>query len=163
MSFAFHTMNLLSTPSTWLRAGCFFFALLGSAVFGQSQPAAADADTIVGKEPMRLETPGTGVSGQLQVATEVVSGTASGDLVYTITEEPKSGRVGLAGGEQEDFYQNKSGRLGYFAYQPRAEFVGEDSFGYTVRNETTGLVFKNKVVSDSVLKLSNSPPSPICR
>lgn len=139
-------MNLTPTLSTWLRAGCALFALAGIAVFGQSQPAAGDPETIVGKEPMRLETPGTGVSGQLEVAKEVVSGTASGDLVYTITEEPKSGRVGLAGGEQEDFYQNKSGRLGYFAYQPRAEFVGEDSFGYTVRNETTGLVFKNKVV-----------------
>jgi hypothetical protein len=86
---------------------------------------------------MELETPGAGVHGQLVVATEVVRGSASGDLIYTITEEPKHGRVGLAGGD-EDFFQNKSGRLGYFAYQPNREYVGRDTFAYSVRNDTHG-------------------------
>jgi hypothetical protein len=129
--------------SAWLRALCFVFFLAGSPVFAQA-PAADDTE-IVSQHPMTLETPGTGVHGQLAVAPEVVRGSASGDLIYTITEEPKNGRVGLAGGD-EDFFQTKSGRLGYFAYQPTTGFVGEDAFGYTVRNDTTGRVFKNRVV-----------------
>jgi hypothetical protein len=97
---------------------------------------------------MKLVTEGVGVSGQLVVASEILSADTGGDLVYTITAEPRNGRVGLAGGEEGDFFQNKSGRSGYFAYQPRDEYVGEDSFTYTVRNETSGLVFENRVVID---------------
>ena len=131
--------------SAWGRVLCFFFALpaLASA---QEQAVASDPE-IVSTTPMQLEAQGTGVSGQLAVAKELVSGETRGDLVYAITEEPLSGRVGLAGGaDEEDFYKNKTSRLGYFAYQPKADFVGEDTFAYTVRNEASGMVFKNKVV-----------------
>ncbi|MBL9215005.1 MAG: hypothetical protein JNG83_05975, partial [Opitutaceae bacterium] len=90
-----------------------------------------------------------GVHGQLVVAPEILSADSSSDLVYTITSEPLFGRVGLAGGgEGSDFFQNRTARLGYFAYQPQEGYVGEDSFSYTVRNETNGLVFQNRVVID---------------
>ena len=113
-----------------------------------AHPAAADMNVIVSQTPMKLETEGAGVHGQLVVAQEITSIGTGGDLIYTITAEPASGRVGLAGGDDGDFYQTKTGHLGYFAYQPRDGFVGEDSFGYTVRNETSGLVFQNRVVID---------------
>lgn len=120
-------------------------SILVSLAFGQA-PVTPDAE-IVSDSPMKLETPGAGVSGQLVVATELTRGETRGDLVYTITSEPAHGRVGLAGGaDEDDFYKNKTSRVGYFAYQPRADFVGEDSFDYTVRNENSGVVFKNKVV-----------------
>jgi hypothetical protein len=54
--------------------------------------------------------------------------------------------VGLSGGVEEDFFKNATARLGYFAYRSTEGYVGEDSFAYTVRNETSGLVFKNTVV-----------------
>jgi hypothetical protein len=77
-----------------------------------------------------------------------LTGTGSGsDLVYTIITEPRFGRVGLAGGADEDnFYNNRTSRLGYFAYQPKENYVGEDSFTYTVRNENSGLVYRNTVI-----------------
>jgi hypothetical protein len=141
-------MHLKINFPAWLCAFCFVFTLAGTPARAQTpaaaQPGSGDVE-VVSPAPMEVETPGAGVHGQLVVATEVVTGSASGDLIYKITEEPKHGRVGLAGGD-EDFFQNKSGRLGYFAYQPRAGYVGTDSFAYTVRNETTGLVFKNRVV-----------------
>jgi hypothetical protein len=53
----------------------------------------------------------------------------------------------LAGeGESQDFFKNKKSKQGYFAYQPNPDFSGQDSFAYLVRDETTGLVFKNRVV-----------------
>jgi hypothetical protein len=132
----------------WLRAACFVFMLAGSAAFADSQPASGDAAMIVSTTPTKLVAEGTGVHGQLVVAKEIISADTSGDLVYTITVEPRFGRVGLAGGEAEDFFQNKSGRSAYFAYRPQEDYVGEDSFTYTVRNETSGLVFQNQVVID---------------
>lgn len=124
----------------WLRALCFVSLLAGS-------PAFAEDTEIVSTTPMKLEAPGAGVSGQLAVGAEIVSAGSSSDLVYTITAEPQFGRVGLAGGADEDnFYNNKTSRLGYFAYQPKEDYVGEDSFTYTVRNENSGLVFKNTVI-----------------
>jgi len=152
-------MNLTLTLPAWLRASFLAFTLTGLAAFAQGAPAgdpaaaaqspAGDADVIVGTTPMNLETEGTGVHGRLAVATEVSGGGSGGDLVYTITVEPLFGRVGLAGGsDEEDFFKNKTARLGYFAYQPRDGYVGEDSFTYTVRNETSGLVFQNRVVID---------------
>jgi hypothetical protein len=115
-----------------------------SLAFGQA-PAAPDTE-IAGTAPMKLEAPGTGVSGQLVVAAELTRGETRADLVYTITREPAHGRVGLAGGaDEDDFYKNKTSRLGYFAYQPQADYVGEDSFSYTVRNENSGVVFKGEV------------------
>ena len=110
-------------------------------------PAPADTNTIVSTTPMRFETQDTGVPGQLAVAPEIISVGNFNDLIYTITAEPLHGRVGLAGGGEEvDFFKNKTSRLGYFAYRSQDGFSGEDSFSYTVRNETSGLVFKNTVV-----------------
>jgi hypothetical protein len=108
---------------------------------------APTADVIVAPAPLKLVAEeGAGVHGQLTVAPEILTPNTYDDLIYTITGEPTHGRVGLAGGENEDFYQNKQGRSGYFAYQPGPDFSGEDSFTYTVRNETSGLVFQNRVV-----------------
>lgn len=108
---------------------------------------ADDAEAIVSTTPMTFVAESGGVFGQLSVAPEIVTPDTRSDLVYTITEEPAHGRVGLAGGEDEsDFFANKRARLAYFAYRAHDDFEGEDSFSYTVRNETSGLVFKNTVV-----------------
>ena len=117
--------------------------------------AAGDSGVIVSPTPMTIEAEGTGAHGQLVVAPEVVSPDSRTDLIYTITAEPLFGRVGLAGGgDESDFFKNKTSRLGYFAYRPQDDYAGEDSFGYTVRNETSGLVFKNTVV----IKVTAPPP-----
>ncbi len=108
--------------------------------------AAGDENAIVSSTPMKFDAEGEGVHGQLIVAPEIINADTHGDLVFTITVDPEFGRVGLAGGDDEDFFKNKTARLGYFAYQSQDGYVGEDSFTYTVRNETTGLVFKNTVV-----------------
>ncbi len=139
-------MNLKTIIPACLHALCLVFMLAGGPAFADGQPASGDAEVIVSTTPMELVAEGTGMHGQLTVAKEIISNDTSGDLVYTITVEPQFGRVGLAGGEDEDFFQNKSGRSGYFAYRPREDYVGEDSFTYAVRNETSGLVFQNKVV-----------------
>ncbi|HYP17262.1 MAG TPA: Ig-like domain-containing protein, partial [Opitutus sp.] len=113
-------------------------------------PAAAtppDTEAIVATAPMQIEADEGGAHGHLAVAPELLSPDTRNDLVYTITEEPLNGRVGLAGGGDEaDFFKNKTSRLGYFAYRADEDYTGEDSFSYTVRNETSGLVFKNTVV-----------------
>ncbi|HEX2862862.1 MAG TPA: Ig-like domain-containing protein [Lacunisphaera sp.] len=137
-----HTLNL----PAWLRALCLVTLLAGASAFAQDTSARDDANVIVSTTPMKLVAEGTGAHGQFVVTREIISADTHGDLVYTITVEPVHGRVGLAGGEDEDFFNNKTGRSGYFAYQPREGFVGEDSFTYTVRNETSGLVFRNTVV-----------------
>src|SRR5690606_23088346 len=49
------------------------------------------------------------------------------------------------GGDEADFFETKTSRLGYFAYRPDNDFVGHDSFSYSVRNETSGLLFQNTV------------------
>jgi hypothetical protein len=136
-------MNSLNLFRLWPRGlGLLYLAAVAPA-FAQA-PA---ADVIVAPAPLKLVAEeGAGVHGQLTVAPEILTPNTYDDLFYTITSEPAHGRVGLAGGDTEDFYQNKQGRSGYFAYQPRAEYSGEDSFTYTVRNETSGLVFQNKVV-----------------
>jgi hypothetical protein len=105
-------MNLNPSFTAWLRRLC----LVGLLTV---LPAFAAAETIVSTTPMQLVTEGAGVHGQLVIAQEIVSPETSGDLIYTITVEPRYGWVGLAGGEAEDFFQNKTSRLGYFAYQPR--------------------------------------------
>jgi hypothetical protein len=137
-------MNMLSLISlaARLRALCLMSLLTVLPAFAQSN---AD-DVIVGTTPMQFVAEGEGVHGQLAVVKEIVSPDTHGDLVYTITVEPANGRVGLAGGDDADFFNNKTGRSGYFAYQPREDYTGLDSFTYTVRNETSGLVFQNKVV-----------------
>lgn len=116
----------------------------------------AAADEIVSTTPMRLVAEeGAGVHGQLVVAREVIGESQGDDLVYTITAEPRNGRVGLAGGDDEDFFRNKTARLGYFAYKPALGYAGEDSFTYTVRNENSGLVYRNVVV------IEVKPPAPV--
>jgi len=60
---------------------------------------AADVEPIVSTTPMEFEVEDTGVHGQLAVAPEILSADTPNDLVFTITEEPLYGRVGLAGGE----------------------------------------------------------------
>ena len=112
-----------------------------------NRAATGDKDTIISTAPMKIEAAdGGGAAGQLFVAPEVVSPDSRSDLIYTITTQPSHGRVGLSGGSEEDFFKNSTARLDYFAYRPSEGYMGEDSFGYTVRNETSGLVFKNTVV-----------------
>ena len=118
-------------------------------------PGAADQNTIVSTTPMTVEGDDSGIHGQLVVPAEVASRDTQTDLVYTITAEPAFGRVGLAGGDDEDFFKNKTSHLGYFAYRPQDGYAGKDSFAYTVRNETSGLVFKNTVT------VTVKPPPPI--
>ncbi len=153
----FTTMTLQFTAYPWLRVLCLGLMLSCAPAFAADAPAPTDTapthpaptdnDAIVAAAPMEFEAEGTGVHGQLVVAPEILSADTRNDLVYTITGEPQFGRVGLAGGgEETDFFQNKTARLGYFAYRPQDGYTGKDSFSYTVRNETSGLVFKNKVV-----------------
>ncbi|HEU5080366.1 MAG TPA: Ig-like domain-containing protein [Opitutaceae bacterium] len=165
------TMSLMINFRTWVRILPFAFMLAIAPAFAAapaaetagndasaSQVASAPSgvEPIVAKTPMRLEVEDTGVHGQLVVAPEILSPDNQNDLVYTITSEPLYGRVGLAGGEDEsDFYKTKTSRVGYFAYQPKQDYAGEDSFSYSVRNETSGLVFKNTVV------LTIKPPPPV--
>ena len=107
----------------------------------------ADKDVIVSTTPMAFVSEGTGAHGQFVVAPAVISPDSSADLIYTIATEPRFGRVGLSGGgDESDFFKTKTSRLGYFAYQPQEDYAGPDSFTYTVRNETSGLVFRNTVV-----------------
>jgi len=145
-------MNLPTTLLAWLRA---FSFCLASCLLAGASAFAADADVIVSPTPMKFEAAGEGVHGQLVVAPEIVSADQTGDLVYTITVEPAHGRVGLAGGEDGDFFKTKTGRSPYFAYQPADDFTGDDSFTYTVRNETSGLVFQNQVI------VAAKPPAPV--
>jgi hypothetical protein len=113
-----------------------------------AEPGAANpADMIVSTAPMEVETEDSGVHGQLVVGAQILGADLRGDLVYTITSEPLYGRVGLSGGGDEaDFFKNKTSRLGYFAYRAQDDYAGNDSFGYTVRNQTTGLTYKSTVV-----------------
>ena len=144
------TLAIFNRP--WPRVSSAIFALVVAPVlFAADAPAAAnraapdDKDAIVSATPMQIEAEGTGVHGQLVVAPELISPDTQTDLIYKITSEPAYGRVGLAGGEDTDFFRTKTSRLGYFAYRPQEGYTGEDSFAYTVRNETSGLVFKNTV------------------
>ncbi len=115
-------------------------ALAGSAALNETEP-------IVSKKPMELETQDGGAHAQLLVAREILSSDAGNELVFTITAEPQHGRVGLAGGDEgTDFFANKTSHTGYFAYRLEGDYAGDDSFSYSVRNQTTGLVFKNTVV-----------------
>ena len=121
--------------------------LAAGPAFSADAPASSDRDTIVAPRPMELDAENTGLHGQFVVAAEVAGTESRGDLIYTITTEPLYGRVGLAGGPDDaDLFKTKTSRLGYFAYRPKDDYAGKDSFSYSVRNETTGLVFKNTVV-----------------
>ncbi len=155
---AFTTTNLAIIARASLRLLCCTSILAFRPAFAADAPAAKgdaaaanraaarDKDAIVSTKPMETEAEGTGVHGQLVVAPEILTPDTLTDLTYTITEEPLYGRVGLAGGGDEaDFFKNKTSRLGYFAYRPQDGYVGKDSFSYTVRNETSGLLFKSTV------------------
>jgi hypothetical protein len=121
-----------------------------------NQVAANDKNTIVSTTPMQVETEDGGTFGQLVVASEILSADTQADLVYTITSEPVHGRVGLsASGDEADFFKTKTSHLGYFAYRAEDGYAGKDSFAYTVRNETSGLVFKNTV------DINVKPPPPV--
>lgn len=151
---------LVSKPSPFLpvpRLWEFVLAWLLLAAPGFSQDVGKSQDnlTIVSNQPMEIEAEGTGVHGQFVVSKEMVTPDTSGDLVYTITDPPKFGRVGLAGGDDTDVFKNTTSRLGYFAYRPQEDYVGPDSFGYSVRNETSGLVYKNRVL------VTVKPPPPV--
>ena len=156
---AFLPMSLRIISRAWRRVLCLVLILSIPCAFAADAPApksepaapaaaatAAEKDAIVSTTPMTIEAEGTGVHGQLVVASEILSPDTRTDLIYAITAEPAYGRVGLAGGDDADFFRNKTSRLGYFAYRPQEGYTGEDSFAYTVRNETSGLVFKNTVV-----------------
>jgi len=152
----FTPTRLESSAFAWVRVLCLTLILALTPAFAAGVPAPGDKDAIVSTAPMKIEAEGTGAHGQLAVAAEILSPDTSNDLVYTITAEPMFGRVGLAGGEDEaDFFKTKTSRLGYFAYRPQEDYAGEDSFSYTVRNETSGLVFKNTVL------ITVSPPPPV--
>ncbi len=149
-------MNFKPFVRGWLRLVCLSGLLAGLPVFAGQPADAKGAEEIVSTIPMRLVAEeGAGVHGQLVVAREVIGDAQGNDLVYTITVEPRFGQVGLAGGDDADFFQNKSARLGYFAYKPSLGYAGEDSFTYTVRNETSGLIFRNEVV------IEVQPPAPV--
>lgn len=151
---AFILMHLEITACAPLRVLCLLLMLAPASALAadtpapaSTVPAASDVEPIVSPTPMEFEADDGGVHGQLVVAPEILSPDTRNDLVFTITEEPLRGRVGLSGGgDDADFFSNKTSRLGYFGYRAEDDYTGEDSFSYTVRNETSGLVFKNTVV-----------------
>lgn len=150
------TMNLESFAREWVRVLCLAGMLTMAPAFAADTAAPSDKDAIVSTTPMEVEAEDTGLHGQLVVAPEILSPDSRTDLVYTITKEPLFGRVGLAGGgDESDFFKNKTSRLGYFAYRPQDGYSGRDSFSYSVRNETSGLVFKNTVA------IQVNPPPPV--
>jgi hypothetical protein len=152
------TLSCKLSARTWLGVLAFVLMLAVTSAFASDTPASTndstaasqaaptDTDPIVSTKPMELETEDSNVHGDLIVGQELGGADASNALVFTITADPQHGRVGLAGGEDPGFFNTKTSRQGYFLYQSEADYEGNDSFSYTVRNETTGLVFKNKVV-----------------
>jgi hypothetical protein len=170
---ALTTMSLENFSRTWMRVSCLACLLAGKAAFAADVPTSPQGDTataptsasrattgenetIVSPKAMEIEADDAGAHGQLAVAPEILSADTRADLVYTITSEPLHGRVGLAGGDDDgDFFKNKSSRLGYFAYRSDDGYTGQDLFTYTVRNETSGLVFKNTVA------ITVKPPPPV--
>lgn len=127
----------------WLWVILALVPVLASDAFAAS---ASEKDVIVSASPMEITADDAGMHGQLTVATEILSTESDNNLFYAITVEPRQGRVGLAGGDDgSDIFLNKTSRLGYFVYRPDPEYEGKDSFTYTVRNETTGLTFRNQV------------------
>lgn len=156
-------LDFCSHPSA--RHLCLIAMLLAAPLFGADAPVPApereseafdangtasasdDSAVIFGTTPMMVEAENSEAFGLLEVAPEVRSPDTDSDLVYTITEEPRHGRVGLARGDGSvEFLGNTRSRSSYFVYRADDNFEGEDAFSYAVRNETTGLVFKNTVI-----------------
>ena len=147
MAFCAHLRGLAAKGISGLTAGLVLLGWVFPGVAAEASRPPSDPAVIAGAEPMRVETEDGGVHGQLAVAPEVVGGGGGGDLRYAIETGPRHGQVGLAGmGEGEEVFRTKTSRLGYFAYRAEEGFVGEDSFAYSVRNETSGLVFLATVV-----------------
>jgi len=149
------TMHFTITTRSWARTLCLWLLLALPPAFAADTSTPADSAPIVATQPMEVETEDGGVHGQLIVAPEILNSDTHADLVYTLTSEPLYGRVGLAGGDEADFFRNKTSRLGYFAYRAQEDYFGEDSFSYSVRNETTGLVYENRVA------ITVKPPPPV--
>ena len=129
----------------WLGILSFVLLLAASPAFAADTPAATDADAIISTTPMELEAEDGGAHGDLPVAPELGGVDTGNALVFTITANPQHGQLGLAGGDDADFFSNKTSHQGYFVYRATDNFEGNDSFAYTVRNVTTGLVFTNTV------------------
>ena len=142
-------MHLEITARAWARTLCLGLLLALPPAF------AADTAPIISTQPMQVETEDGGVHGLLVVPPEILDSETHADLVYTLTSEPRFGRVGLTGGDESDFFRNRTSRVGYFAYRAQEDYFGADSFGYTVRNETTGLVYQNTVA------ITVKPPPPV--
>ena len=151
-------MKLASSARNWPRVlwSMILLAIAPAFVFAATSPGSEDKNMIVSTEPMEIEAESaTGAHGQLVVDLDILSDETGNDLVYTITEEPRHGQVGLAGVDDEaDIFQTKTSRLGYFTYRPEDNYIGPDSFSYIVRNELTGLSFKN----EAVIKVAAPPP-----
>lgn len=153
---AFPKSSLLHGSPGWLLVLRRVWLLALWPVLAAAQSTSpGNVEPIVSSEPMVFQAEEGGVHGELFAPPELLSSDTRTDLVYTITEEPLFGRVGLAGGEDADFFRNKTARLGYFAYRAQEDYSGEDHFSYTVRNESTGLVFQNRVV------ITVQPPPPV--
>ncbi len=152
---AFTIMSLQLFARGWPSVLRLMMVLAIMPAFAVGQSAPGDADAIVSTTPMILEAEEAGAHGHLVVTPEIISPDTRTNLIYTITVDPQNGRVGLAGGDGADFFATKTSRLGYFAYRAQDDFAGEDSFTYTVRNETTGLLFQNTVV------ITVRPPPPV--
>ncbi len=135
----------LALALAWLPAHAADNTAATASAGPQTSSAVAMPETIVSDTPMKFDAEGKTVRGQLVVAQEVIDEPGSA-LVYTLLVEPANGRVGLSGGDEEDVFKNKTAHSGYFAYQPAEDFVGDDSFTYSVRNVDSGLVFQNKVL-----------------
>jgi hypothetical protein len=145
MNFTALRRKLCTRASLNVLSFAFAIMLAMTPAFAADTPASTDTDAIVATKPMALETEDGGVHGQLDVSPELGGSDAGNNLVFTITEEPQHGRVGLAGGDDAEFFNNKTSHQGYFVYQSEDNYEGNDSFSYTVRNKSTGLVFKNQV------------------
>src|SRR5665213_2343612 len=152
------TLSCKASVRTWLALLSCSLMLAGAPAFAADTPAPVgnaavassaglkEPEPIVSKRPVELQADDGGAHGQLPVATEILGTDAGDELIFSITREPLHGRVGLAGGDEgTDFFANKSSNSGYFAYRSVADYAGDDSFGYSVRNQTTGLVFQNTV------------------
>jgi hypothetical protein len=151
MRFAFIHVKLKTCVCRWLLVLCCVLGLAAAPAFAAEATsvgtAAGEKDVIVSTTPMEIDVENTGAHGQLPVVQQLLNTESLTDLIFTISSEPLHGRVGLAGaGEETNFFKNKTSRLGYFAYRPEEGYAGEDSFSYTVRNERSGLVFKNTVL-----------------
>lgn len=153
---SFITMKLESSVRKWPRILWSGLLLAMAPAYSADVPSAVDKHVIVSTTPMEIEADSdTGAHGQLVVDSEILSQETGDDLVYTITEEPLHGRVGLAGNDDGlDIFQTKTSRFGYFSYRPEEDYTGTDSFAYVVRNKLSGLSFQNKII----ITVAEPPP-----